>query len=147
MGALCKLVDALLFVFFLVIAVAAPLIDAQTCLPHHLFPPFLLELKGWYAQNYGDYLVTERPHFFTGLVWLELIFQWPLALACLYGIAAGKSWLRTTCLIYGASVLTSMVRVFSLLLIGLFTYMHCMKKKMYVGAFCFMCWRSVGWRM
>ncbi|KAL8474358.1 hypothetical protein ACS0TY_030992 [Phlomoides rotata] len=111
MGALCKLIDALLFGFFLVIAVATPLIDGQTCLPHHFFPPFLVEFNSWYAQKYGDYLFTEKPHFFTGLVWLELIFQLPLALACLYGIAAGKSWLRTTCLIYGASLLTSMVAI------------------------------------
>lgn len=111
MGALSNVVDLLLFVFFLIIAVAAPLLDAQTCLPQHLFPPFLVELKSWYAQEYGDYLFTEKPHFFIGLVWLELIFQWPLAVTSLYAIAAGKSWLNTTCLIYGASALTSMVTI------------------------------------
>ncbi|KAL6535886.1 hypothetical protein OROHE_012730 [Orobanche hederae] len=111
MGALRKLVDAALFIFFLFIAIVAPLIDGQTCLPQHLFPPFLLELKNWYAQEYGDYLVAQKPHFFVGIVWVELIFQWPLAVACVYGIAAGKSWLSTTCLIYGASTLTSMVAI------------------------------------
>ncbi|KAH6785616.1 hypothetical protein C2S51_038071 [Perilla frutescens var. frutescens] len=111
MGALCNLVDIVLFVFFLVIVVAAPLLDAQTCLPQHLFPPFLVELKSWYAQEFGDYLVSEKPHFFVGLIWVELFFQWPLALASLYAIAAGKSWLNTTCLIYGASTLTSMVAI------------------------------------
>ncbi|CAA0816075.1 Transmembrane protein 97- predicted [Striga hermonthica] len=111
MGALCKLVDAALFVFFLFIAVVAPLIDGQTCLPEHLFPPFLLELKRSYAQEYGDYLVAEKPHFFIGIVWLELIFQWPLAVASVYGIVAGKSWLGTACLLYGASTLTSMVAI------------------------------------
>ncbi|KAL3635486.1 hypothetical protein CASFOL_020033 [Castilleja foliolosa] len=113
MGLLCKLVDAALFVFFLVIAIVAPLIDAQTFLPSHLFPPFLLDLKSWYAQEYGDYLISEKPHFFVGIVWLELIFQWPLAVASVYGIAAGKSWLNTTCLLYGASTLTSMVAILS----------------------------------
>ncbi|KAG6407020.1 hypothetical protein SASPL_130000 [Salvia splendens] len=111
MGVLCNLVDIVLFVFFLMIAVAAPLLDAQTCLPQHLFPPFLLELKSWYTQNYGDYLVSEKPHFFVGIVWLELVFQWPLAVASLYAIAAGRSWLSTTCLLYGASTLTSMVAI------------------------------------
>ncbi|KAG6404844.1 hypothetical protein SASPL_132420 [Salvia splendens] len=111
MGVLCNLVDVVLFVFFLIIAVAAPLLDAQTCLPQHLFPPFLLELKSWYTHNYGDYLVSEKPHFFVGIVWLELVFQWPLALASLYAIAAGKSWLSTTCLLYGASTLTAMAAI------------------------------------
>lgn len=108
---LCNLVDILLFVFFLTIAVSAPLLDAPTCLPQHLFPPFMVELKSWYTREFGDYLFSDKPHFFVGLVWLELIFQWPLAVASLYGIAAGKSWLNTTCLIYGASALTSMVAI------------------------------------
>ncbi|KAI3457321.1 hypothetical protein Pfo_013984 [Paulownia fortunei] len=111
MGALCKLVDAALFMFFLFIAIVAPLIDGQTCLPLHFFPPFMVELKSWYAQEYGDYLVSEKPHFFVGVVWIELIFQWPLAVACVYGIAAGKSWFSTTCLMYGVSTLTSMVAI------------------------------------
>lgn len=109
MGALCTLVDATLFVFFLFISIVAPLIDGQTCLPAHLFPPFLVELKSSYAHDYGDYLISENPHFFVGNVWFELVFQWPLAVASVYGIAAGKSWVSTTCLMYGASTLTSMV--------------------------------------
>lgn len=109
MGALLKLVDATLFVFFVVIAVAAPFIDGQTCLPQSFFPEVLVELKSWYARTYGDYLVSQKPHFFVGIVWVELLFQWPLAVANLYGILAAKSWLNTTCLIYGASVFTSMV--------------------------------------
>lgn len=68
MGALLKLVDAVLFVFFVVIAVAAPLIDAQTCLPESLFPSVLVELKNWYAREYGDYLMTQKPHFIVGIV-------------------------------------------------------------------------------
>lgn len=112
MGALLKLIDVILFLFFIVIALAAPLFDAQTCLPETLFPDFLVELKSWYASEFGDYLVAEKPHFFVGLVWFELIFQWPLALFNFYGILGAKSWLSTTCLIYGASVLTSMVTFF-----------------------------------
>lgn len=110
MGALAKLVDATLVVFFVVIALAAPLIDAQTCLPQSLFPSVLVELKSWYASQYGDYLVAQKPHFFVGIVWLELLFQWPLSIANLYGILAAKSWFNTTCLIYGVSVFTSMVK-------------------------------------
>ncbi|KAM1599770.1 hypothetical protein COP2_024668 [Malus domestica] len=113
MGALLKLVDATLFVFFVVIAVAAPFIDGQTCLPQSFFPEVLVELKSWYARTYGDYLVSQKPHFFVGIVWVELLFQWPLAVANLYGILAAKSWLNTTCLIYGASVFTSMVTILS----------------------------------
>ncbi|XP_065875062.1 uncharacterized protein [Euphorbia lathyris] len=111
MGALTTVIDAVLFLFFLLIAVAAPAIDAQTCLPLHLFPNFLIDLKKHYAHAYGDYLVSEKPHFFVGIVWLELLFQWPLALVNLYGILAAKRWYKTTCLIYGASVTTSMVAI------------------------------------
>ncbi|KAM4103680.1 hypothetical protein ACJW30_06G096800 [Castanea mollissima] len=113
MGALLKLIDAVLFVFFMVIALAAPLIDAQTCLPLSLFPDLLLDLKNWYAREYGDYLIAEKPDFFVGIVWLELFFQWPLALLNLYAILARKPWFNTTCLIYGASCLTSMVTILS----------------------------------
>ncbi|XP_051151880.1 uncharacterized protein LOC127265904 [Andrographis paniculata] len=111
MGALCKVVDAALLVFFAVVAVVAPLIDGQTCLPVDYFPPFVVELKRWYAHEYGDYLVSEKPHFFVGLVWLELLFQWPLALLSVYAIAAGKPWFATTSLMYGASTVTSMVAI------------------------------------
>ncbi|XP_052177267.1 uncharacterized protein LOC127791432 [Diospyros lotus] len=111
MGAFSKLIDAMLFLFFTVVAVVAPLIDAQTCLPADLFPDVLVQLKVWYIRDYGDYLVAEKPNFFVGLVWLELLFQWPLALANLYAILASKSWFPTTCLIYGVSTFTSMVAI------------------------------------
>ncbi|KAL9297581.1 hypothetical protein ACSQ67_023477 [Phaseolus vulgaris] len=99
MGVVLKLVDAILFLFFLLIAVVAPLIDAQTCLPLSYFPEFLVQLKEHYTQDYGDYLLAEKPHFFVGLVWLELLFQWPLALLNLYAILTSKPWFNTTCLI------------------------------------------------
>ncbi|CAH9089261.1 unnamed protein product [Cuscuta europaea] len=111
MGALVKLTDLILFIFFLLIAIVAPLFDAQCILPQDIFPTFVVDLKAWYTQEYGDYLVSEKPHFFVGLIWLELLFAWPLSVISLYGIAAGKSWVSTTCLLYGASTLTSMAAI------------------------------------
>ncbi|KAI3780840.1 hypothetical protein L2E82_10833 [Cichorium intybus] len=113
MGVLLKLIDAILFTVFLVIAIGAPLLDAQTCLPSNIFPDILVNLNTWYTHEFGDYLVSEKPHFFVGLIWLELLFAWPLAVASLYGIVAGKSWLRTTCLLHGVSTLTAMVAILS----------------------------------
>lgn len=113
MGAFVKLLDLLLFVYFFLIAIVAPLFDGQLVLPKHMFPPLLVDLKSWYTQQYGDYLVSEKPHFFAGLIWSELLFAWPLAVLSLYAIAAGKSWINTTCLLYGASTLTAMVAILS----------------------------------
>jgi hypothetical protein len=113
MGVVLKLVDAILFLFFLLIAIVAPLIDSQTCLPLSYFPDFLINVKTWYTNEYGDYLVAEKPHFFVGLVWLELLFQWPLSLINLYAMLSSKPWFNTTCLIYGVSLSTSMVFSFS----------------------------------
>lgn len=113
MGVFLNLIDAILCFFFIVIALFAPLIDSQTCLPIDLFPKVLVDLNNWYSREYGDYLVEEKPNFFVGLVWLELLFQWPLSLLNLYGILGGKSWFHTTCLIYGVSTFTSMVAILS----------------------------------
>ncbi|KAM6549054.1 hypothetical protein CsatB_020730 [Cannabis sativa] len=115
MGVLVKVTDAILFVFFVIIALAAPLIDAQTCLPTSLIPDFLVELTSWYSREFGDYLVAERPHFYVGLLWLEFLFQWPLALINLYGILSAKSWFNTTCLIYGVSASTALSHFIDLL--------------------------------
>ncbi|CAN1232419.1 Sigma intracellular receptor 2, partial [Linum perenne] len=109
MGAFVKLVDFLLFFVFLVIALAAPLFDAQTCLPSDYFPEALVDLKEWYGKEFGDYLTTEKPHFFVGMIWLELLFQWPLAILNLYAILGSKPWFNTSCLIYGASLISTMV--------------------------------------
>ncbi|XP_030546274.1 sigma intracellular receptor 2-like [Rhodamnia argentea] len=113
MGALLKLTDAILFLFFLLIAIVAPLLDAQTCLPESLFPDILLDLHKWYGREVGDYLVVEKPLFYVGFVWLEILFLWPLSILNLYGIVAAKSWFNTTCLIYGVSVATSMAAIMS----------------------------------
>ncbi|XP_068639075.1 uncharacterized protein [Aristolochia californica] len=107
----CRVVDTILLFFFLVIAVAAPLIDGQTCLPSHLFPKLLVDLKSWYGHEYGDYLTMEKPYFFVGIVWLELLFQWPLAIANIYGIVTGRQWYQTTCLMYGISTCSGMVAI------------------------------------
>ncbi|CAI8616174.1 unnamed protein product [Vicia faba] len=113
MGFVLKLVDAILFLFFVLIAIVAPLLDAQTCLPLSYFPDFLVDVKAWYANEFGDYLVAEQPHFFVGLVWLELLFQWPLSIINIFAMLYSKPWFNTTCLIYGVSLSTSMVAVLS----------------------------------
>ncbi|KAK6252064.1 hypothetical protein QUC31_013784 [Theobroma cacao] len=116
MGILCKVVDALLLVVFVVMLLLGPLIDAQTVLPESSFPDVLIRLKQSYANEYQDYLMVEKPQFFVALVWLELVFQWPLVVLNIYGILASKPWFNTTCLIYGASVITSMAAILGELL-------------------------------
>lgn len=113
MGCVIKLIDALLFLYFLLFAIISPLIDAQSCLPEGYYPKALVDLNSWYSNEYGDYLVVEKPHFFVGLVWMELFFLWPLSLLNLFALISGKSWFNTTCLIYGSSVITSMVAILS----------------------------------
>ncbi|XWS69531.1 hypothetical protein CRYUN_Cryun04dG0187000 [Craigia yunnanensis] len=116
MGILCKVVDTLLLMVFVVLLLAGPLIDAQLVLPETTFPDVLIRLKQRYAEEYQDYLMVEKPHFFVALVWLELVFQWPLVLLNIYGILASKPWFNTTCLIYGASVITAMTAILGELL-------------------------------
>ncbi|OMO72323.1 Transmembrane protein 6/97 [Corchorus olitorius] len=111
MGIVCKLADAILLLQFLVVAAAAPLLDSQTVLPEILYPEGLVRLNKWYATEYQDYLVLEKPHFFVALIWHEISFLWPLALLNVYGMLTSKPWFKTTCLIYGASLVTSMAAV------------------------------------
>ncbi|KAH7533053.1 hypothetical protein FEM48_Zijuj04G0089100 [Ziziphus jujuba var. spinosa] len=113
MGIVINLIDALLFSFFLSIAILTPLIDAQICLPHsHTFyPDLLLDATHWYTNEFGDYLVAEKPDFFVGIIWVELLLQWPLALVNLYGILASKPWFNTTCLCYGVSAFTANIPI------------------------------------
>ncbi|CAB4274216.1 unnamed protein product [Prunus armeniaca] len=113
MGVLVKLIDALLFLLLLAIAFEKPLIEAQACLPGDLYPNILVDLRNWYARESGDYLMTEMPDFYVGIMWLELVFQWPLVFINLYGILTGKPWFNITCLSYGISLFTSMVPIFA----------------------------------
>ncbi|KAI3855753.1 hypothetical protein MKX03_033433 [Papaver bracteatum] len=108
-----KLTNGLLFIYFLFISIVAPLFDGQTILPIEFFPKVLIDLKSSYAQENNDYLVSDKPHFFVGLVWVELLLQWPLCIANLYGIVNKKSWVKKTCLIYGVSTATGMVAILS----------------------------------
>ncbi|CAL5394269.1 unnamed protein product [Camellia sinensis] len=117
MGVLIKLIDAVLFFFFLVLILGAPAFDAQVCFPSKFFPNFLVDLNLWFTSKYGDYLLIEKPSFFVGLMWLELLFQWPLAIANLYAILVrGKPSFNSTCLVYG--VFTRMVAVLAELILS-----------------------------
>ncbi|KAL7218958.1 hypothetical protein ACSBR2_012095 [Camellia fascicularis] len=119
MGVLIKLIDAVLLFFFLVVILASPAFDAQVCFPSEFFPNFLVDLNLWFTSEYGDYLLIEKPSFFVGLMWLELLFQWPLAIANLYAIlVGGKLLLNSTCLVYGVSVFTGMVAVLAKLILS-----------------------------
>ncbi|KAL7218965.1 hypothetical protein ACSBR2_012100 [Camellia fascicularis] len=119
MGVLIKLIDAVLLFFFLVVILAAPAFDAQACFPSKFFPNFLVDHNLWFTSEYGEYLLIEKPSFFVGLMWLELLFQWPLAIANLYAIlVGGKPRFNSTCLVYGVSVFTGMVAVLAELILS-----------------------------
>jgi hypothetical protein len=113
MGALLMLIDVILFIYFIIMAMS-PVVNAQLVLPPSLFPEWMVEYKNWYVREFDDYCFVEKPHYVVGLVLVELVFQWPLALANLYGMLAGKSWYKTTCLVHGATYFTTMVN-FSLI--------------------------------
>ncbi|XP_078436735.1 uncharacterized protein LOC144707483 [Wolffia australiana] len=114
-GSWTKAVDRwLLLPFFLLLAMAVPLVDAQSCLPSRLFPAPLLRLRRGYALLFDDYLLLHHPPppFFLPLVWIELLAIWPLSLASAYAIArGGRPWLPPVCLATGASVATSMAAI------------------------------------
>ncbi|KAF9587789.1 hypothetical protein IFM89_005664 [Coptis chinensis] len=107
----CKLVDAVLFIYFLFMAISTMLFHSDIFLPSHFFPNFLMEAKSWYLREYEDYLFIEKPHFLVGLVGVELLVQWPLSVANVYAIIAKKYWYSTTCLIQGVSTFTSMAAI------------------------------------
>ncbi|CAL5079849.1 unnamed protein product [Urochloa decumbens] len=111
MGIVSAAADLVIAVFSLTIAVAAPLIDGQSVLPHGLYPARLVELKRWYAAEYGDYLMAQPPGFFRGIICLELAFLWPLAVATLYGLLTRRRWVATTSLMAGVATLSSMSAV------------------------------------
>jgi len=106
-----KSVDMLLLAFFSLVTIATILIDSQSILPACLFPDALRHLADWYATEYGDYLVKNKPPFFVGCVVVEILVQCPLAIANVYGIIKGKRWFQTTCLIYGVCTATTMIPI------------------------------------
>ncbi|XP_050206926.1 uncharacterized protein LOC126656398 [Mercurialis annua] len=116
MGVVLKIVDAILLMNYVIMAFGTPLIDSQTCLPAEMFPEVLIKLRGWYTQGCGDFLYDEKPTFFMAMVWTEMIFHWPLVLMNIYGMLNAKPWFKTTCLIYGTSIATSMVPILAVVL-------------------------------
>ncbi|KAJ0966126.1 hypothetical protein J5N97_027264 [Dioscorea zingiberensis] len=118
MGVLSWLLSGVVVLFSAVLVVAVPLIDAQTCFSSSLYPAQLVELKRWYAEQYGDYLMKEKPGFFLGLVWVEVLLLWPLSVANVYGILTGKRWAATTSLMAGVSAATSMAALMGELLVS-----------------------------
>ncbi|CAA7394441.1 unnamed protein product [Spirodela intermedia] len=103
---------AVLLPFFLLLSVSAPLMDSQSCLPPHLVPQVLSDLRRRYAAEFGDYLISESPSFFLGLLWVELLFVWPVSIAAAYAIVTGgRRWLPKACLMAGVSVATSMAAI------------------------------------
>ncbi|KAM0861608.1 hypothetical protein ACQ4PT_045775 [Festuca glaucescens] len=107
MGVVSAVADAVVVLFSLTITLSFPLLGAQSILPRSLNPVPLQDVKRWYADEFGDYLLAQPPAFLRGLFWLELAFLWPLAVATLYGVLARRRWAATTSLMAGVSTLTS----------------------------------------
>ncbi|XVE74487.1 hypothetical protein DITRI_Ditri12bG0020500 [Diplodiscus trichospermus] len=104
MGVLCKVVDLMLLLTFLTVTVVAPVLDTQVYFPQSMFPNAFVSVYKWYTTEHQDYLLVDKPHFFTALAIFELIFQFPLALLNIYGLLTSKPWFNTTCIIFGASL-------------------------------------------
>ncbi|KAI8014511.1 hypothetical protein LOK49_LG05G02055 [Camellia lanceoleosa] len=116
MVSVMKLMDRVLIVFSVTFAVIAPLDAGLLFLTPNLDPNnnnnlLVHHLKPLYEFKFGDYLVTNKPAFFVALVWLEVVFLWPLQLLNLYGIILSPhpSWLALTFLLFGASYCTAML--------------------------------------
>ncbi|RZC49783.1 hypothetical protein C5167_018211 [Papaver somniferum] len=108
-----KLINGFLFIYFLLLSLQIPLLNGQIILPTEFFPKFLVDLVSKYIQENNDYLMSEKPHFRVGLAWVELLLQWPLAIASVYGFLKKRSWVKKTCLAYGVSASTSLVAILS----------------------------------
>ncbi|XP_047069896.1 sigma intracellular receptor 2-like [Lolium rigidum] len=106
MGAVSAAVDCVVALFSLIMAVAAPLFDSQIVLPRRLYPAPLVNFHRWFIAEFDDYLVADPPAFFIGLVWLDLVFLWPVCVANLYGILARRRWSATTSLMAGVYMIT-----------------------------------------
>ncbi|KAL9224345.1 hypothetical protein vseg_000389 [Gypsophila vaccaria] len=113
MGYVLKLVDAILFLFFLLKATGGPIFDALFCIPQVYHPTFLVNIRSFYVTEFGDYMVLDKPYFYVGLAWVELCILWPLSVINLFGLVCGKSWFKTTCLVHGVTLTTIMVAIIS----------------------------------
>ncbi|KAL6608296.1 hypothetical protein ACP70R_041359 [Stipagrostis hirtigluma subsp. patula] len=107
MGVVSAAADAAVAVLSLTVALSSPLLVAQSVLPSSLYPEPLRRLRRWYAAEFNDYLVADPPGFFRGVVWLELVFLWPVAVATFYGVLARRRWAATSSLMAGVCTLTS----------------------------------------
>jgi hypothetical protein len=65
-----------------------------------------------FCELRSEVQVRVKPHWFVALVWMELLFQMPLAIALLYSYAQGLSWTRQLGLVYAVHVLTTMPPIF-----------------------------------
>ena len=104
-----KLANAISLLFILIIALEAPTIGAQIILPVYLFPELLTDFTKWYAGEFGNYLIADKPFFILGIAWVQLLVNWPLSILSLYALIAKKHWFNTTCLALGFSFLSAMV--------------------------------------
>jgi len=113
MVSITKVIDIILVLFLINVATTAPL-DLG----------LLLQLRGgptsspllpWYKIKVGEYLATQKPAWFIGIVWLEVFFLWPLSVLNLYALVKRPHppphWFRFTSLIYGASYAASLIPV------------------------------------
>lgn len=116
-GVVMKVIDAIVLGLLVVIALAVPLFDAQLILPPHLFPEFLIHFKDWLTLQLDHYMLVEKPYFYVGFAWLQLLFNWPLSIAALYSFAAGNTTcFTTTCLPLAVSLFTCLVAILGELL-------------------------------
>ncbi|KAF8655135.1 hypothetical protein HU200_061272 [Digitaria exilis] len=109
-------VDAVVVLFSLIMAVAAPLFDSQVVLPASLCPAPLLDIFRWFVAEFDHYIVADPPPFFRGLVWIDLALLWPVSVANLYGILTRRRWSATTSLMAGIHMLTYLSAMFGELL-------------------------------
>ncbi|PAN10597.1 hypothetical protein PAHAL_2G104300 [Panicum hallii] len=112
MAVVSAAVDAVVALFSLTMAVAAPLFDSQVVLPANLYPAPLVGIFRWFVAEFGHYVVADPPPFFRGLVWIDLAFLWPVSVANLYGILARRRWSAATSLMAGVHMLTYLSAMF-----------------------------------
>jgi hypothetical protein len=114
MAIVSKAADAVVVLFSLLVAVAAPLFDSQVVLPRRLYPAPLVHIYRWFTVEFDHYLMADPPPFFRGFIWLALVFLWPVCVANLYGVLACRRRLfATTSLMAGVFVLTYLVTIYA----------------------------------